>query len=294
MITADILSAILISGIVLSSGYALMASGLSLVWSTLGIFNFAHGVLMTLGAYVAWTVSDAAGLGFGLATGIAVSAATMVGAGILIERMVVRPFYDHRDILLITVMTTLAASIFMQKGIQLIWGARLKQLAPIVPGKVRVFYTTISAQEMLIIAVAPLLLGALWLFLTRSRIGRGIRAVGQNSDGARLIGIDVSRLFIVTFALSAVLAGLTGVLLGSVRLLTPEFGVDPLVKALIIVIFGGLGSLGGTILAAYLMGLLEAALVFLVGIYWAPSMIFLLLIVVLLIRPQGLAGKVVR
>lgn len=291
---ADILSAIFISGIVLGSGYALMASGLSLVWSTLGIFNFAHGVLMTLGAYVAWTISDAAGLDFGLAAGIAVSAAAMIGTGILIERVIVRPFYDHRDILLITVMTTLAAMMFLQKGIQLIWGARLKQLPPVVPGNIRLLQTTISAQEALIIVVAPLLLCALWLFLSRSRIGRGIRAVGQNPDAARLIGVDVSRLFIVTFALSAVLAGFTGVLLGSVRLLTPEFGSEPLVKALIIVIFGGLGSLGGTILAAYLMGLLEAALVFVVGIYWTPSMIFLLLIFVLLVRPQGLLGKVVR
>lgn len=294
MIMADTFSAILISAIVLGSGYALMASGLSLVWSTLGIFNFAHGVLMTLGAYLAWTVSDAAGLDFGLAAGIATSTAAMVGAGILIERVVVRPFYGQRDILLITVMTTLAAMIFLQKGIQLVWGARLKQLAPILPGKIRLFQTTISAQETLLIIAAPLLLGALWLFLSRSRIGRGIRAVGQNPDGARLIGIDVSRLFIVTFALSAVLAGLTGVLLGSVRLLTPEFGSEPLVKALIVVIFGGLGSLGGTVLAAYLMGLLEAALVFVFGIYWAPSMIFILLIAVLLVRPQGLLGKVVR
>ncbi|MGL3210718.1 branched-chain amino acid ABC transporter permease [Bradyrhizobium sp. BR 1433] len=294
MITSDILSAILVSGIVLGSGYALMASGLSLVWTTLGIFNFAHGVLMTLGAYIAWTVSDAAGLNFGLGLAIAVSAAIMIGVGILIERVIVRPFYDNRDILLVTVMTTLAAMIFMQKGIQLIWGARLKQLAPIATGNVQIWQTTISAQEALIIVVAPLLLGALWLFLDRSRIGRGIRAVGQNPDAARLIGIDVSRLFIITFALSAVLAGLTGVLLGSIRLLTPEFGSEPLVKALIIVIFGGLGSLGGTVVAAYLMGLLEAALVFFVGIYWAPSMIFLLLILVLLVRPQGLLGKVVR
>ena len=123
---------------------------------------------------------------------------------------------------------------------------------------------------------------------------RGIRAVGQNPNAAKLIGIDVSRLFIVTFALSAALAGLTGVLLGSVRMVTPAFGSEPLVKALIIVIFGGLGSLGGTILAAYLIGLLEAALVFFIGIYWAPSMIFVLLIVILLLRPQGLLGKAMR
>lgn len=292
--TADTLSAILVSGIVLGSGYALMASGLSLVWTTLGIFNFAHGVLMTLGAYVAWTISDAAGLNLGLAAGIAVAVAAMIGFGILIERVIVRPFYSNRDILLITVMTTLAAMIFLQKGIQLLWGARLKQLQPLAAGNARILNTTISAQETLIIIVAPLLLGALWLFLSHSRIGRGIRAVGQNPDAARLIGINVSQLFIVTFALSAVLAGLTGVLLGSVRLLTPEFGADPLVKALIIVIFGGLGSLAGTVAAAYVMGLVEAALTFFIGIYWTPSLIFLLLIVVLLVRPQGLLGKVVR
>jgi len=292
--TADTISAVFVSGIVLASVYALMASGLSLVWTTLGIFNFAHGALMTLAAYVAWTVSDAAGLGLWLGAGIAVAIAAVVGVGILMERLVVRPFYDHRDILLITVMTTLAAMIFLEKGSQLVWGARLKQLRPIVPGQVDFFGTTISAQEALIIVVAPVILGLLWLFLRNSRIGRGIRAVGQNPNAAKLIGIDVSRLFIITFALSAALAGLTGVLLGSVRMVTPAFGSEPLVKALIIVIFGGLGSLGGTIAAAYLIGLLEAALIFFIGIYWAPSMIFVLLIVILLLRPQGLLGKVVR
>ena len=292
--TFDALSTVFVSGIVLASVYALIASGLSLVWTTLGIFNFAHGALMTLAAYLAWTVSDAAGLGLGLGAGIAIGVTGVVAAGIAIERLIVRPFYDHRDILLITVMTTLAAMIFIEKGSQLIWGARLKQLSPVVAGQANFLGTTISAQEALIIVLAPVLLGLLFLFLRNSRIGRGIRAVGQNPNAAKLIGIDVSRLFIITFALSAALAGLTGILLGSVRMVTPTFGAEPLVKALIIVIFGGLGSLGGTIVAAYLLGLLEAFLIFFIGIYWAPSMIFILLIVILLIRPQGLLGKVVR
>jgi branched-chain amino acid transport system permease protein len=292
--TADTISVILVSGIVLGSVYALMASGLSLVWTTLGIFNFAHGVLMTLGAYLAWTFSDAAGLDLWLAAGIAIAVAAVIGVGILMERLLIRPFYDRNDILLITVMTTLAAMIFLEKGMQLAWGARLKQLRPIVPGNVNLLGTTVSAQEALIVVLAPVLLGLLWFFLRYSRIGRGIRAVGQNPSAAKLIGIDVSGLFIVTFALSAGLAAFTGVLLGSVRLVTPTFGAEPLVKALIIVIFGGLGSLGGTIAAAYLIGLLEAALIFFIGIYWAPSMIFVLLIAILLIRPQGLLGKVER
>src|SRR5690606_6630793 len=101
LMTADTLSAILISGIVLGSAYALMASGLSLIWTTLGIFSFAHGALMTLGAYVAWTVSDAAGLGLWLGAGIAVAVTVVIAVGILMERVLIRPFYDHRDILLI-------------------------------------------------------------------------------------------------------------------------------------------------------------------------------------------------
>lgn len=292
--TLDALSTVFVSGIVLASVYALIASGLSLVWTTLGIFNFAHGALMTLAAYLAWTVSDAAGLGFGFAAGIAFGVAGVVACGIAMERLIVRPFYDQRDILLITVMTTLAAMILIEKGSQMIWGARLKQLRPVVPGQVNFLGTNISGQEMLIVVIAPLILGVLILFLRNSRIGRGIRAVGQNPNAAKLIGIDVSSLFVVTFALAAMLAGLTGILLGSVRMVTPSFGAEPLVKALIIVIFGGLGSLSGTIVAAYLLGLLEAFLIFFIGIYWAPSMIFILLIVLLLIRPQGLLGKVVR
>ena len=157
--TLDTLSTVFVSGIVLASVYALIASGLSLVWTTLGIFNFAHGALMTLAAYLAWTVSDAAGLNLWLAAGIAVAIAGVVAAGILIERLIIRPFYDQKDLLLITVMTTLAAMIFIEKGTQMIWGARLKQLSPVIPGQVNFLGTNISAQETLIIALSPLLPG---------------------------------------------------------------------------------------------------------------------------------------
>lgn len=293
--TPEALATILVSGLVLGSVYALMASGLSLVWSTLGIFNFAHGTLMTLGAYVAWTLTDnAAGLGLPPLAGLALTLPVMVLVGIAMERLVIRPFYGQRMMMLITVMTTLAATVFIGKGIQLVWGARLKQLEPLVGGQVTLLTTTISAQEVLIIVLAPVVLAGLWAFLRWSATGRGIRAVGQNPHAAKLIGINVSRLFVFTFALAAVLAGLTGVLIGSVRLITPMLGDEPLIKALIIVIFGGLGSLAGTVWAAYLIGLAEAFLIYTIGIYWAPSLIFLLLILVLVLRPQGLFGKVVR
>ncbi|MGI9506967.1 MAG: branched-chain amino acid ABC transporter permease [Geminicoccaceae bacterium] len=281
--------ATLMSGLVLGSLYALMASGLSVVWTTLGVFNFAHGALMMFGAYLAWTVSEA--LGLGLVTGIVAGTLGAALLGVVIERFLVRPFYGERNMLLITVMTTLAAMIIIEKSALILWSARLKQLPRLIGGDVSIFGAVISAHEAMIVVLAPLLLLALWQFTRRSRIGRSLRAVGQNQDASALIGIDVSRAFALAFGLSAGLAGLTGALLGSIRFITPSLGAEPLVKAMIVVIFGGLGSLGATAGAAYVIGFVEAFLILGVGLYWSPSILFLLMIVVLIVRPNGLFGR---
>ena len=279
----------LVSGIVLGSLYALMASGLSLVWTTLGVFNFAHGALMMIGAFVAWTVSEPLGLGLwaGLIAGVGAAAVL----GIVIEYLLIRPFYGRPNMLLITVMTTLAAMIILEKSAQMIWGARLKQLPRMVEGDVSIFGAVVSAHEALIVAVAPLILIALWAFTTRTRVGRSLRAVGQNQDAAALLGINVPMTFALAFGLGAALAGLTGVLLGGIRFITPSLGAEPLVKAMIVVIFGGLGSLGATVGAAFVIGLTEAFLVPVLGLYWTPFVLFLGLIIVLIFRPNGLFGK---
>jgi len=284
----ETLLAALVSGLVLGSLYALMASGLSVVWTTLGVFNFAHGALMMVGAFIAWTVSEA--LGLGLLTGIA--AGTLVAAfiGVLIERFLVRPFYGNRSMLLITVMTTLAAMIILEKGAQMIWGARLKQLPRLIEGEVSILGATISAHEAVLVGLAPVILFAIWRFTLKTRTGRSLRAVGQNQNSAALIGIDVPVAFAIAFGLSAALAGLTGALLGSIRFITPVMGAEPLVKAMIVVIFGGLGSLGATAGAAYLIGLIEALLIVWLGLYWTPFVLFLMMIIVLVFRPNGIFG----
>ena len=285
----ETLIATIVSGLLLGALYALMASGLSLVWTTLGVFNFAHGALMMLGAFVAWTICEPMGLGLipGIVAGVAASAV----AGMLIEFLVVRPFYGNRAMLLITVMTTLAAMIILESGAQIIWGARLKQLPPLLEGNVSIFGAVVSRHEALIIVIAPLVLLALWRFTVSTRIGRSLRAVGLNQDAAALIGINVPRAFSLAFGLSAALAGLTGALLGSIRFITPSLGSEPLLKAMIVVIFGGLGSLGASAGAAFVIGMVEAFLVFSLGLYWTPSVIFVLLIVVLVFRPNGLFGR---
>jgi len=280
----------LMSGILLGALYALMASGLSLIWTTLGVFNFAHGALMMIGAFVAWTVSEAMGLGIvaGLIAGLGVTAIL----GIVIEFLLIRPFYSKPNVLLITTMTTLAAMIILEKSAQMIWGARLKQLPRMIEGDVSVLGAVISAQEALIIVLAPLVLIALWQFTSRTTVGRSLRAVGQNQDAAALIGINVPMTFALAFGLGAALAGLSGILLGSIRFITPGLGAEPLVKAMIVVIFGGLGSLGATAGAAFVIGMTEAFLILVVGLYWTPFLLFVFLIAVLVFRPTGLFGKV--
>jgi branched-chain amino acid transport system permease protein len=287
---SEIIVSTLMSGIVLGALYALMASGLSLIWTTLGVFNFAHGALMMIAAFVAWTVSEAMGLGLvaGLIAGLGVTAIL----GIVIEFLLIRPFYSKPNMLLITVMTTLAAMIILEKSAQMIWGARLKQLPRMIEGDVSVLGAVISAQEALIIVLAPLVLIALWQFTSRTAVGRSLRAVGQNQDAAALIGINVPMTFALAFGLGAALAGLTGILMGSIRFITPGLGAEPLVKAMIVVIFGGLGSLGATAGAAFVIGMTEAFLVLVVGLYWTPFLLFVFLIAVLVFRPNGLFGKV--
>lgn len=285
----DMLGATLVSGIVIGSLYALMASGLSLVWTTLGVFNFAHGALMTLGAFVAWTVSERVGLG--LLPGIVCGVLAAAVAGLVIERLLVRPFYGNRRMLLITVMTTLSAMVVIEQGARIIWGARLKQLPPLLDGKIPVLGAVISAHEAIIVILAPVVLILLWQFTRRTATGRSLRAVGQNQDAAALIGINVPRAFGLAFFLSAALAGLAGALLGSIRFITPSLGVEPLVMAMIVVIFGGLGSLAATAGAAYVIGMIDAFLTLTIGLYWTPSALFALMILVLVFRPNGLFGR---
>jgi branched-chain amino acid transport system permease protein len=287
---ADIIVSILVSGLVLGSLYALMASGLSMVWTTLGIFNFAHGVSMTVGAYVAYEIAQRLGPDLWVGYSILLALVVMVAVGAAFEYLLIRPFYGRDDMVLVTIMTTLAGLTFLENGVLTIWGPRLKQLEPLVDGNISYGLLNISRQELLIVLVAPIILLALFVVLNHTQIGRAIRAVGQNQKSAQLIGIPVTRMFLVSFGLAAALAGLAGMLLAGVRLMTPTMGADPLMKALIVVIFGGLGSVGGSIGAAYVIGFLEAILIFTVGIYWTPSMLFLLMVLVLLFRPQGLFG----
>jgi len=164
-------------------------------------------------------------------------------------------------------------------------------LDQIVVGTIHIAGTAIQYQDLLAILLAPALLGGLALLLTHNKTGLAVRAVAQNPDAARLVGIGVERIYIVTFAVSAVLAGVSGIMLGGLFNLIPSMGSDPLLRAFIVVVFGGLGSLTGTIVGAYVVGMIEAFSSFYIGIYWTPVVLFVVLIVILTVRPTGLMGQ---
>jgi branched-chain amino acid transport system permease protein len=288
--TIETLTGIVVSAVVLGSVYALMASGLSLVWGALRMFNFSYGTLIMLGAYVAWAVSNHNALGLGLPAGIVVAIIVVAGVGLIEYWLLVRPFIGLRNADLTVIIATIAAATIIQNGAVVIWGPRFKQVDPLVEGSVRFLGTGLSYHQALEVLIGPTLLLAFAIFLKRSRLGMAIRSVEQNLDSSRLLGVNPNRIYAFVFSLSAAWAALAGIMLGATAYMTPDFGSDPLLRAFMVVILGGLGSLNGTVVAAYMLGALEAILVYFLGLYWTPVVLFAAIIAFMVVRPTGLYG----
>lgn len=286
----ETLVSILTSGIVLGVLYSLMAFGLAIVWTTLGIFNFAHGAFIAAGAYIAWQFGNVDGFGLGFWPGAIVSVTVMFTFGVVVQFLLIRPFERQPNILLLTVITTLAGATILNNLLEVVWGPRSKQISPAMAGDVSVGLFRISANEAMMVVVAAVTLLVLAWFLLRTPLGRSMRAVAQNREAAQLMGLDVPRLYAFTFGIAAAIAGLAGVFIGSIRFMTPTMGDDPLQKALVVVILGGIARFTSPVYAAFLVGIIEAFLTYFVGLYWTPAVLFLSMIVILVVKPEGLFG----
>ena len=189
------------------------------------------------------------------------------------------------------IITTIGTAYLLQNGVLFVIGARYKNLPPIVKGNIIIAGAPLTLHDLTIAIIAPVTLIALALFLKYSRTGFSIRAVEQNRDAALLVGVDVSRVYLLTFIVGSALAAVAGAFIGGRSFITPEMGGDPLIRAFTVVMLGGVGSLTGTVLGAYFVGMLEAFSVFILGVYWAPTILYVVLIFMLLFRPQGLLGR---
>jgi branched-chain amino acid transport system permease protein len=280
--------AIVISGLVLGSLYSLMAGGLSIVWATLRVFNFAYGAAVGLGGYLILALQEHTG---SLAAAAIGGILGLMAVSAVLEWTVVRPFVGRRGGDLVVMVSTLAAATIIQNAIQLIWGPQLQRLPEIASGSVTIGGAPVGVQQLILVALAPAMLLSLAAGLKWTRAGLAVRSVEQNTDVASLFGVPIRRAQTIVFALGGGLAAVAALFLGGIYFVTPTMGSDPLLKAFIVIVFGGLGSLGGTVAGAYAIGLVESVSTYYVGLYWTPVVLFGAMIAVMLIRPTGLFGE---
>jgi branched-chain amino acid transport system permease protein len=275
-------------GILYGSIYGLMAIGLTLIWGSLRMLNLSHGSLYLVGGYAAWAALNKWELpalpSFALGV-VAAALMALIIQVLLINRILGRPEFFNA-----AMIATVGASIVIDGGALLIFGPRVKQMPPVLAGQFKAAGVLITYQGLLIVAMALISFALLAMFLRKSRHGLAIQAVSQQMDAARLMGIPTVTTFMIVMTISGALAGLAGVLLSSVFYLSPTAGFNPMLKALVVTIFGGLGSVKGTIWAAYVIGLLEAFLQVYFGAGAALPGLFLFMIIMLVIRPSGLFG----
>jgi branched-chain amino acid transport system permease protein len=282
----------LISGLVFGAIYAIMTMGLTLVYGCLRTLNMAQGACGMVGGYAAWVITT--DMGAPPIVGLFVGALAAAGIGILTHFISIKPLVGRKDIdfEMTAYISTLVVAIMFSAAIILLFGARNKAIDPLVEGRLHVFGTvTVAWQQVAVAVVAFICLGGLSLMLSRSRQGLSIMAVAQQFDAAKLMGVPAGRVYWVTMALAGLLGGIAGVLLAPLYFVSPSAGDLPILKGLTVAVVAGLGSIRGTIYAAFIIGLIEALVATYVGSLWSLPVLFALIVVFMIVRPYGLFGK---
>jgi branched-chain amino acid transport system permease protein len=274
--------------ILFGSVYGLMAIGLTLVFGALNLLNLAHGALYVMGGYITWWVAVSLGVPVALSIVLGMIAAAGV-AGVLFLG-VIRPMVGREGADIGGWVATAGFALIVENLLRWRAGVQLKDVPSLFEGNLSVSGVVVTHQGLAVVAIAVVSLLLLNEFLRTSRHGLAVRAVSQNIDSAQLMGVPAKRIFFVVLCVSGALAGLAGALLTSILGLTPIAGFLPMVKAMIIVILGGIGSVKGTIVGAYIVGALEAFTQVYVGVSWSLPVLFLFIIALLVVRPFGLYG----
>ena len=282
----------LISGLKLGSIYAIVAIGYSIVYGILRLINFAHGDIMTVGVYIILVLMNS--MGMPILASLLISVAFSVVVGLLIERLAYRPLRDASEEA--TLISSLAVSALLQNILQMIFSA---QRAPFLLPKWlteghKVGMVSISTVNIITFIVTAAFLVILRLILKRTRIGTAMRACSENLRAARLMGVNVNKVVMTAFAIGSGMAVVAGLLLaGEYKTIYPTLGFVPGLKAFCAAVIGGIGSLGGAVTGAFMIGVAEmlfAGLMPTTMTAYRDAFVFLLMVVVLLFCPNGLFG----
>ena len=280
----------LINGLITGASYALVGSGLSLIWGALKMVNVAHGEFYMLGAYFLWIFITKIGLPVYISIVIAILIVMAICA--VLQLATIRPLIGKPGWDMSPYILTLGISIFFQNFALRVWSERYQNV-PYFSDRIFKLFGTInmSAQRILILIVSLSVICVLMFMIKFTKLGRAIRATSQEPQSALMMGINIKMIYLVTYVISGALAAVAGVMLAPIYSVNPWMGNAVQLKGLVVCILGGLGYLEGSILAGILVGTAEGLGVIFVGSAWKDVISYLLLIVMLWVRPNGIFGK---
>ncbi|MBT2691953.1 branched-chain amino acid ABC transporter permease [Bacillus sp. ISL-55] len=283
----EILVQQLFNGLTIGSVYALVALGLTLVYGILHIPNFAHGALYMMGGYITLMMMVQYGLHYWLAILVSIIVVGLIG--VLMERLVFYPLRHappiHDKIAAIGIL------LFLEAFAQYVWGADYQTMPTPYGQVVQLFGLTFTMQRLLIIIAAIAVMVLLYLFLKKTYTGASIIAMSQDRDGANLVGINTNRVAMLTFLISGGLAAIASSLAAPINLVFPGMGQLVILKAFVIIILGGMGSIPGAIIGGYILGFSESLGATYISNDYKDIIAFVLLVVILSVKPTGLFAK---
>lgn len=279
---------VFVSGLSNAAVYALLAMGMALTYGVAKIFNLAYGSLYSVAGYIAFVLFSA-GLGYPLVFVIILPSLFILG--MLIERFAVHPIRGKKDWDVLVVMITLGLALFLDSLDLNVFGAYLKELPPLFEGIVKMGSVVVSYTDIAVFCFSIVAIAALILFLNKTTLGMAIRATSQDPTGAAIVGIRANNIFAIVFGISTVLAGIGAILLASRYFVTYKVGWDILYKAWLITAFGGMGSLSGAAIAAFILAMVEAFSLWQLSANATQMIWFAILVLTFIIRPSGLRGS---
>lgn len=278
-----------LNGLQLGSIYALVALGYTMVYGIILLLNFAHGDIIMFGSYVAWIALVQLGLNPAIAVLLAIFGCVVLG--VLIDKVAYAPLREAPRLSIL--ITAIGVSYLLENGVQLLLGADAKVVPSIIDlGTVQVFGSTLSGTALLTVAVTIVATVVLTLLVQKTRLGKAMRAVSEDMGAARLMGVNVNSTISFTFAVGSALAGIAAILYSmAYQQVSPTMGVMLGTKAFVAAVLGGIGSIPGAVIGGLIVGFSEVFVAAFGLSVWQDAVVFLLLILVLVVKPTGLLGR---
>ena len=280
----------IMSGITLGCSYALVGAGMSLIWGTLQMVNLAHGELYMLGAYMAWLAIKVGGVP--VIPGIIIGVICAAVIFFVIQLLTVRPLLAQSgDRGNSPYILTMGLSILLQNVALQVFGERYQNIPYYLDKTFKIGGVTIAGQRLLVIVSSVIVILALMWVMNNTKLGRGIRAVAQDGEYAPIMGVNSSKMYTMTYMIAGTLAAFAGIMLAPIYSVNPWMGTQVQTKGLACCVLGGLGSFEGAIIGGMIIGIAEALATMLIGTEWKDMVAYLILVVVLWVKPSGLFGK---